>query len=827
MLPLDVLPALRDAEKNLASWQRSPLRPLIQELTEELDEAARDKIEEQIATAQSELTNRAEVGEAATKIEQRLVELAGEQHTTSVILGLAPSRTDDMDGLEIGLRAAFRKLRYLAIAGAVAGGAMHAFAMRASVPSRAMGASREISLRNDQVTVRYERRTGKIDILWKDGHKLLGITSGATLANGRVLSSANYADHTLEDSGRPADAAARAGYKAGHEYTIRNTSPGMPELLQHIWLYDGKPWIAIEAELGPAAGKIGTRHFDAVMWSGSDSVQIVPGAALRMLHVPFDNDMWFRYDSMAVAEMRPGVTYSSDEVTTLYDPASRQAIVLGSIAHGVWKTAIDARAADGRLAAMDIYGGISSPTGVRTDTHDTVPHGIVHGARVTSPRIFIGSFSDWRDGLEAYGAANAAVQPPLSWPAGAPIGWNSWAAYGRHINFDRYLGAAAFVKDALTPEGFTRNHVVYINLDSFWSNLDAVQLAAAAKAIRAMRAPDGTQFEPGIYWTPFAYWSDNLDAWVEGTGMKYRYRDILLKNPDGSFLPKLDNARPIDPTHPGEKERIAFTIAEFEKLGFRYVKLDFLSHGALEGVHHDPAVQTGIEAYNQGMREIVNAIGDKMFISLSIAPLFPSGYGNARRISCDSKGHISGNQSTEYMLNSLTYGWWTNRNLYIIDPDHVVLGVNADLGARSIIEGKSRLLSAIISGGMVLDSSPIADDAEAQQFARAVYADRNLLAVANKGLAFRPVEGDTGNKAANAFELASAHGIYLAVFNYDDQNKQTISIPLDRISPSLASASTVEVTDVASGRALALARRQVSLTLLPAQSQLVELRANR
>jgi hypothetical protein len=689
----------------------------------------------------------------------------------------------------------------------------------------ASSGSMEITLRSDLVTVQYDRIAGTMDILWKDGHKLLGIASGATLADGRTLSTVNYADHVLESVEPGTAGGRRVEHDSGREYTIRSTGSGMPALLQHIWLYAGKPWIVVEAELGEQAGIVGTRHFDVVMLKDANDVQIGPGAALRMLHVPFDNDMWFRYDSMAMAEMKPGVTYSSDEVTTLYDNASRQAIVLGSIAHDVWKTAIDAHAINGKLTDLDIYGGISSPTGVRTDTHDTVPHGLVHGAKVTSPRIFIGSFADWRDGLEAYGAANAAVHSPLVWRAGAPMGWNSWAAYGHRINNDRYLGAAAFVKDVLTPQGFTRNHVVYINLDAFWSNLDAVQLAAAAKTIRTMRAPDGTQFEPGIYWTPFAYWSDNLDAWVEGTGMKHRYRDILLKAPDGSYLPKVDNGRPIDPTNPGEKERIAFTIEEFEKLGFRYLKLDFLSHGALEGVHYDPTVQTGIEAYSEGMSQIVKAIGGKMFISLSIAPLFPSGYGDSRRISCDTKGHISGgNQTTEYMLNSLTYGWWTNKNLYIIDPDHVVLGTNADLGARSVIEAESRLLSAIISGGMILDSSPIADDAQAQQFARAVYGNRNLFAVASQGQAFRPVEGDTSNRAADAFERPSAHGVYLAVFNYDDQQQQTITVPLDRISPSLASASSVEVVDVASGKVLAPARRRVSLTLLPAQSQLVELR---
>lgn len=679
----------------------------------------------------------------------------------------------------------------------------------------------QILLRSDLLDVRYHRGNGSFDIEWRDGDTITGITAAAQLADGRVLSTAAYASHALES---PAGAAS-GNSAAGREYTIRNSTPGEPGMEQRFWLYPGKPWIATEVELSPEAGRIGSRHLDTVLLGGNSSLRIDRGVDLRLLHVPFDNDMWFRYNSIAISGMKAGERYSSSEVTAIYDNASRHAMVLGSITHDVWKTAIDAHAADGRLTGLDIYGGISSPTGVRTDTHDTAPHGLVHGAKVVSPRIFIGSFADWRDGLEAYGAANAAVHPPLRWAAGRPMGWNSWAAYAGKINESRYLGAAAFLRDTLVPEGFGRNRVVYVNLDAFWSNLDAVQLADAVADIKAMRGAGGMQFAPGIYWAPFAYWSDDLDAYVEGSGMKYRYRDILLKAPDGSLLPKVDGGRPIDPSHPGAKARIAYYLQKFQQLGFQYVKLDFLSHGALEGAHYDPAVQTGIEAYNEGMRQIVGEVGNRMFLSLSIAPLFPSGYGDARRISCDTKGHIGGQeQSTEYMLNSLTYGWWTDPSLYIADPDHVVLGEKGDLGARSVTEGRSRLLSAIVSGGMILDSSPIADDPRARDLARAVYDNRNLLRVAGEGKVFRPVEGDTGDRAAPAFMRRSSHGFYLAVFNYDDRQPHTISVPLGRIDRSLAGAEPVTAIDVASGKEYPPVRGAISVDLQPAESQLLELR---
>jgi alpha-galactosidase len=676
----------------------------------------------------------------------------------------------------------------------------------------------EIKFQNELLTIHYHRQTGLMDIDWRDGNKLLNIASRAHLADGRVLLTSMYPAHVL-DKPEQISSAVRV-----HEYTIRSTAPGMPGISQHIWLYDGKPWITMEAELDSKAAEIGTRHFDAVVLKGTDTIQIAASKSLRVLHVPFDNDMWFRYNSVAAADLKPGQLFASDEVTAIYDNSSREGLILGSITHDTWKTAIEAHATDGQLTDLDVYGGISSPTGVRTDTHDTVPHGIVHGAHVVSPRIFIGSFSDWRNGLEAYGAANAAIHPPLKWAAGPPMGWNSWAAYAGKINDQRYLDSAAFVRDKLVPLGFGNNKVLYINLDAFWSNLDAVQLSDAVATIKAMRSTDGTRFEPGIYWTPFAYWSDNLDAYVEGTNMKYRYRDILLKAPDGSFLPKVDGGWAIDPSHPGAKARTAYYLQQFQKLGFQYLKIDFLSHGSLEGVHFDPAIQTGIEAYNLGMKQIVDETGNRMFISLSIAPLFPSGYGHARRLSCDTKGHISGgDQSTEYMLNSLTYGWWTSKNLYITDPDHVVLGDKADLGARSIVEGKSRLLSAIISGGMILDSSRLADDPQAQEFAQAVYGNRSWLKVAAEDKTFRPIEGDTGDKATDAFVRPSAHGVYIALFNYDEKRPQTITIPLDRIDKALASVPSVTVIDVASGATLQPPHTDLSVKLSPSESTLLEL----
>lgn len=94
MLPLELLPALRDAEKDLANWRRSPLRPLIEDLAGTLTVADRDVIQEAVDGAQAALSERPEVEAVARTIGRRLEGMVGPAHATSVALGLAPTRLD-------------------------------------------------------------------------------------------------------------------------------------------------------------------------------------------------------------------------------------------------------------------------------------------------------------------------------------------------------------------------------------------------------------------------------------------------------------------------------------------------------------------------------------------------------------------------------------------------------------------------------------------------------------------------------------------------------------------------------------------------------------
>lgn len=123
------------------------------------------------------------------------------------------------------------------------------------------------------------------------------------------------------------------------------------------------------------------------------------------------------------------------------------------------------------------------------------------------------------------------------------------------------------------------------------------------------------------------------------------------------------------------------TIRHLIDLGVDYIKIDFLSHGSVEGAHYRPEF-TGRMALNYAysvLSEEIDRAGREIFVSLSIAPLFPTFLGHSRRCCCDAFGH---HEDVRYVLNALNFAWWTNHRLYTFnDPDHVSL-------CHSVVDGR-------------------------------------------------------------------------------------------------------------------------------------------
>ena len=135
------------------------------------------------------------------------------------------------------------------------------------------------------------------------------------------------------------------------------------------------------------------------------------------------------------------------------------------------------------------------------------------------------------------------------------------------------------------------------------------------------------------------------------------------------------------------------------------------------------------------MKHLRERCGDDMFIVESIAPLFPANYAHARRISCDAWGEM---WHTNYMMNSLSFGWWLNRVYCFNDPDHLVMG------DRSDAENMSRMTTGAVTGYCMLGDN-----------------------LSTKG-------SYIGSRAVDLFYLETEDSYDIAYFNYNEGEKSGI-----------------------------------------------------
>ena len=510
---------------------------------------------------------------------------------------------------------------------------------------------------------------------------------------------------------------------------------------EYYYIYSDKPYILTQLVL-VSSSKISSNYL-APVYSTSE-VKFLPAEENYNLFVPWDNDEWVSYNNYAF-----GGDLTSCEVTTLYNAPSGNALVVGSIEHTVWKTGVTASTkSSGEISSLKAFGGLSNNW---TRDYD-FPHGSVSGTKVSSPKIMVGYFSDWRDGMEQYADLNAIVAPRLPWEHGKPFIWNSWGVIQTALTYDDANQVSLWMAENL-PE-YKNDGTVYVCLDSYWDNLTTNRLKQFAKYChdRGQKA--------GIYWTPFVDWSNTPDRQVEGT--KYTYSDIWLRK-NGQPI-KRTGASACDPTHPGTRARIEKFMGNFRDWGYDFVKLDFMDHGALQAdSYYDPSITTAMQAYASGMALIDSVAGD-MYINLSIAPLFPTQFAHGRRIACDAYASID---NTKYTLNSTTFGWWLDRAYTYNDADNLVFQ------GQSENVNRIRTLSGVITGILSIGDDFSKDgDATAKERAIKLLNNKALMQCASQTKAFRPIDAPSGTGCASTYYTTVADTVYLATINWNTRNQQ-------------------------------------------------------
>ena len=572
-------------------------------------------------------------------------------------------------------------------------------------------------------------------------------------------------------------------FGSGTQYVVELTAENKPAMQQIFYLYTGLNYFLTEVKL-VSAQQLSSNYMAPIVTSATNTFLSTADVNNRMLFIPYDNDAWVQYKSMPLNQIT-----TSYEATAIFDGNSRNGLIIGSIEHDIWKTGINLTGSGNQsVTNIECFGGITNSA-----TRDILPHGSIQGMTLKSPKIFVGYYDDWRKGLDEYGIANVNVSGKLKWDRPTPFGWNSWGGFATKINFEGAVQTSNFIASSLQNNNFSNNNTVYLDLDSYWDNMTDQQLTQFVDSCRK----NGQL--AGIYWTPFVDWASNPDRYVEGlvTTPYYQYKDAYLY---ANGKPQtLDGAYAVDPTHPAVKQRIDYYLNRFHKAGFKYIKLDFLTHGALEAdSHYDSTVTTGVQAYNVGMKYISDkllSLDSDIFITQSICPLFPAQYSHAKRIACDANGSIS---DTEYTMNGLSYGWWLDNVYTYNDPDNVVL--------YSYTEGenRARVTSAVITGTYIsgdnfstsglLPGNPIART-RAQKY----LTNPDINDIARMGKSFYPVRGyqpSVSKGAENLFMYNAGQYLYLVIFNYTT-NTINASVAMDEIG--LAMDTTYSMKELWSG----------------------------
>jgi len=93
-MPLDLFPALRDAESDLARWSRSPLRPLLDRASRTVDREALEQIAGEVHETTSKIAELPELTSVVDEVNNQLTAMVGSKHAVETALGFAPTEAD-------------------------------------------------------------------------------------------------------------------------------------------------------------------------------------------------------------------------------------------------------------------------------------------------------------------------------------------------------------------------------------------------------------------------------------------------------------------------------------------------------------------------------------------------------------------------------------------------------------------------------------------------------------------------------------------------------------------------------------------------------------
>lgn len=572
------------------------------------------------------------------------------------------------------------------------------------------------------------KKNGCISYCFSDGSFLKNTTALVKGSGGNTYRSDAFTQHLIEI--QPISDVIGKGQKLN----IIHQKPGTGlKLVQSVAIYTAQPFFVVGLSATTLKNEVLKMNYMSplVLIQQQGGYGFVSGKQPRLLDMPFDNDNWTK---VLTAEWKPeAVRGTGYNFASLYDTGELSGVVIGAVTHDFWKTGIQYTLSAQRniLDSFIVYGGASTADnhalpaeyGGNDGTHDVVAHGAMQGRTIVAPEIFICGLKSRSAAFEAYGKVNQKKNGALAWNKAAPFYWNSFGVEGV-LGYEKRMmpeGVLAISDYIASLKNFSADKKVYMSIDSYDQGIYNKEVL---RSIREHCIKNSQEL--GFYFIPFAVWT--WKSSIEEDKLQYtntRIREVTLKDTNGKTIVYKDGefgAFPLDPTHPATRTRIIGELEKAKAIGARFLKIDFLTAGALESTtRYDKTVHSGLQAYNKGMRmvkQLIDSIlGPDIFITQAISPAFPSQYTHIRFLSTDVYSHLRNDQegfphygSTAASMISASHLGWMQGSLWpFTNMDVSVMKQFQKNNVISEQDVKVRLITMAVLGSALGDGSDFRD----------------------------------------------------------------------------------------------------------------------
>ncbi|WP_156307767.1 alpha-galactosidase [Sphingobacterium endophyticum] len=525
-----------------------------------------------------------------------------------------------------------------------------------------------------------------------------------------------------------------------------------------------------------------------------------------LVDFPFDNDNWLELLALPWPKDHENPIYGvSHEIFMIYDQNSMKGFVLGSLEHDFWKTGIQYKTdfKKGELNEFIVYSGASRPDnpnlppnfGGLDGTHDLIAHGKMKSRVLKSALIFIDASSDFRKSAQLFGKTQSKHVGILKWHHSTPFYWNSFPIESvlGHESIMMPKDVYAIVDSLKKFKNLNKIGQTYLSIDSYDQNIYSTEVL---KRIGDYVRKNGQEL--GFYVTPFSLWTwSNQIQTAKLLGTDVPLKEVILRDHGGKPIPfkKGDwGAFPLDPTHPATKQSMISQIMKAKAIGAKLIKVDFVTAGSLESSSwYNPEVRSGMHAYDYGMKLFKNLVdsimGDDVFLTLAISPMFPHQYAHTRFVSTDVHSHLRNSQPgfTHYgstassMITASHMGWIQGTLWPYTNMDAIVMRrfqKNLDLKESEI---KARIISLITLGSILGDGTDFRDQLSNERAIKYLNNER-ITDFFKNPRAFVPLKLSEGISMDQQLTFyRSGEKLLLAALNFHDNNEFEASFDLKEL----------------------------------------------